>query len=185
MDNKELIQLLEDLDSAVEFDPGLQLQEKVKQAIHSLQSPSLPADPDYTGMLSPDALRSVADGLENGNSSAEELSRWWYEALQSQEAEPVGFVFTDDCGHTYGHLHHDCDLIDGASLYATHLPKAQIPEWVKCSERLPRDEDADVNGEVWESDGEEVWASHVHFRAIDAIYWTPTGLHKPKPPTEG
>lgn len=40
---------------------------------------------EYSGMLSPDDLRSVATGLENANSSAEYLSALFYEAMKADK----------------------------------------------------------------------------------------------------
>ena len=72
----------------------------------------------------------------------------------------------------------------------TH-PPAKVPEWIKCSERLPTEADADCNGNVW------VVYKNLHEpillrwrvpadHSLPNDFWMPTGLKRPNPPqTEG
>ena len=70
-------------------------------------------------------------------------------------------------------------------------PQGSVPEWIKCSERLPTYEDAPF-GQVWVwHDGPESRVTlddyiHLDRLGIDLsrLYWMPTGLKRPKPPAE-
>jgi hypothetical protein len=76
---------------------------------------------------------------------------------------------------------------------APQQTSAVVPEWIKCSERLPTEDDADCDGNVWfvsiAWDGgrgvsREKW-SYVaaHGRSVpNLIEWMPTGLKRPEAP---
>lgn len=66
----------------------------------------------------------------------------------------------------------------------THPPV----QWIKASERLPTAEDGDCEGQVWRVDAffrgcGALLAKVGTFDAENTLYWTPTNLKKPEPPT--
>lgn len=78
----------------------------------------------------------------------------------------------------------------------THPPKAQaVPEWIKCSDRLPTEKDADSKGQVWVYLGVPGISEFVGLRRPGSVrelyyndcatHWMPTGLARPQPPQEG
>jgi hypothetical protein len=78
---------------------------------------------------------------------------------------------------------------------APQQASAVVPKWIKCSERLPTEDDADCDGNVWfvsiAWDGgrgvsREKW-SYVaaHGRSVpDLMEWMPTGLKRPEAPNK-
>lgn len=74
-------------------------------------------------------------------------------------------------------------------LLATPQPEAD--GWVKCSERLPTEVDADCFNQVWLTDvsGDglqmEPWQVDWSFVTKGSGHWKPTGLKRPRPPKEG
>ena len=76
-------------------------------------------------------------------------------------------------------------------LQNTH-PPAKVPEWVKCSERLPTEVDADFEHRLWcwfpvRKDMKLLLLDQVLQAALSYdVEWMPTGLKRPNPPqTEG
>lgn len=83
-------------------------------------------------------------------------------------------------------------------LMLSTTPQPEGDGWIKCSERLPTEADADDNGEVWwltpnEKGEMSVISMHWSFaspsdRGItlldEATHWKPTGLKRPTPPAE-
>jgi len=72
-------------------------------------------------------------------------------------------------------------------------PQPEADGWVKCSERLPTEADADVDENVWVYDKAMSNEKYRQTRAIwwtvkevsDYTHWKPTGLKRPQPPKEG
>lgn len=67
------------------------------------------------------------------------------------------------------------------------IERLKAPQkWVKCSERMPTEKDADCDDYVWWK-----WPDRMNplRRRWDskfscAVYWQPTGLKRPEPPKE-
>lgn len=61
--------------------------------------------------------------------------------------------------------------------------------WIRCSERLPTEADADSEGNVWHflrgSGVALIKHSHLDHSAYYGTRWMPTGLKRPNPPAEG
>ena len=87
-------------------------------------------------------------------------------------------------------------LAEGDKLYTHPQPAKQggVPGWVKCSERLPTEKDADSEGQVWAYLG-ATGSEDVYLRRPGSVrelyyndcatHWKPTGLKRPQPPKEG
>ena len=60
-------------------------------------------------------------------------------------------------------------------------------DWVKCSERLPTEADADCNGEVWVYLPKTNRVARFFYANLSTdprvASWKPTGLKRPTPPT--
>ena len=67
-----------------------------------------------------------------------------------------------------------------------------VPEWIKCSDRLPAEYDGDFEGLVWVNDRDmlsPVYAQpRVHWYRVRGIagytHWMPTGFRRPQPPKQ-
>lgn len=76
---------------------------------------------------------------------------------------------------------------------ADATPQPEGDGWIKCSERLPTEADADVDENVWVYDKAMSNEKYRQTRAIwwtvkevsDYTHWKPTGLKPPQPPKEG
>lgn len=76
---------------------------------------------------------------------------------------------------------------------APEPPQPEGDGWIKCSERLPTDTDADVDNNVWVHDKAMFNAKYRQCLArwntvgqiSDYTHWKPTGLKRPNPPAEG
>jgi len=70
------------------------------------------------------------------------------------------------------------------------IPATPQPEgdgWIKCSERLPTEADADCDGYLWVCWYDRGWRTDREYvNEIDCEYyaWKPTGLKRPQPPQE-
>lgn len=70
-------------------------------------------------------------------------------------------------------------------------PQPEGDGWIKCSERLPTEVDADCFNQVWLTDvsGDglqmEPWQVDWSFVTKGSGHWKPTGLKRPQPPKEG
>jgi len=115
-----------------------------------------------------------------------------------QEGEPIGYVVPrmlkamqagKYCGISISDEKKDGDI----AVY-THPASRQavsVPEWIKCSERMPTVNDADFDGYVW-------WARFNHvartkqrivvdgLEHLDDAFWMPTNLTltQPQPPKQ-
>ena len=124
----------------------------------------------------------------------EGMWRGWQASRQELEGEPVGTA--KRCGYdrdiTYCDFEAD-EVPIGTKLY-THPASRQavsVPEWIKCSERMPTVNDADFDGYVW-------WARFNHvartkqrivvdgLEHLDDAFWMPTNLTltQPQPPKQ-
>ena len=69
---------------------------------------------------------------------------------------------------------------------------ASVPEWIKCSDRLPAEYDGDFEGLVWVNDRDmtlpKYAQSRVHWSRVRGIagytHWMPTGFRRPQPPKQ-
>ena len=67
-----------------------------------------------------------------------------------------------------------------------------VPEWIKCSDRLPAEYDGDYEGLVWVNDRDmtlpKYAQSRVHWSRVRGIagytHWMPTGFRRPQPPKQ-
>lgn len=99
-----------------------------------------------------------------------------------------------EADHYFGGVTHysiftDCILRHLREVEAEAIKGLVTPDpnrqWVKCSDRMPTENDADYNNEVW------WWCQHGRTvlnkwyqdrRLIEATHWMPTGLVRPEPP---
>ena len=86
-------------------------------------------------------------------------------------------------------LERQADAVTGVRSLLSTPTTPQADGWIKCSERLPTEADADSEGNVWFCwpDGD---MRLVHYKKIQLPYhsehhWKPTGLKRPQPPKEG
>ena len=88
------------------------------------------------------------------------------------------------------------NLPEGTKLY-THPASADkqavsVPEWIKCSDRLPAEYDGDFEGLVWVNDRDMLLPKYaqprVHWSRVRGIagytHWMPTGFRRPQPPKQ-
>ena len=69
---------------------------------------------------------------------------------------------------------------------------ASVPEWIKCSDRLPAEYDGDFEGLVWVNDRDMTLPKYAqsrvrwsHVRGIaEYTHWMPTGFRRPQPPKQ-
>ena len=67
-----------------------------------------------------------------------------------------------------------------------------VPEWIKCSDRLPAEYDGDYEGLVWVNDRDmtlpKYAQSRLHWSRVREIagytHWMPTGFRRPQPPKQ-
>lgn len=106
------------------------------------------------------------------------------------EAVAVGEIVQVSRDSTVSCIYENARVDRGDLLY-THPPAANQGEWVKCSERLPTEADADCDGDIWmyetssRNDGsvfKRLWSS----MGPSYLYthWMPTGLKRPNPPQQ-
>ena len=121
----------------------------------------------------------------------------WQASRQALEGEPVGTARR--CGYdrdiTYCDFEAD-EVPIGTKLY-THPASADkqavsVPEWIKCSDRLPAEYDGDFEGLVWVNDRDMLLPKYaqprVHWSRVRGIagytHWMPTGFRRPQPPKQ-
>ena len=143
--------------------------------------------------------KEAADWMWNAANTA--LAEMWdsdMSVLNSEKSQsPIGYtnwaqlsyVKSDGQGSFYPDTADDCFI----PLY-THPASRQtvsVPEWIKCSERMPTVNDADFDGYVW-------WARFNHvartkqrivvdgLEHLDDAFWMPTNLTltQPQPPKQ-
>jgi hypothetical protein len=63
-----------------------------------------------------------------------------------------------------------------------------VPEWIKCSERLPKESDGDCHGIVWVYDKGLSWVEISGLEDVkfisDYTHWMPTNFVRPEPPKQ-
>jgi hypothetical protein len=63
-----------------------------------------------------------------------------------------------------------------------------VPEWIKCSERLPKESDGDCHGIVWVYNKGLSWVEISDLEDVkfisDYTHWMPTNLVRPEPPKQ-
>ena len=67
-----------------------------------------------------------------------------------------------------------------------------VPEWIKCSDRLPAEYDGDFEGLVWVNDRDMTLPKYAqsrdHWSRVRGIagytHWMPTGFRRPQPPKQ-
>ena len=110
----------------------------------------------------------------------------WQASRQALEGEPVGTA--KRCGYdrdiTYCEFEAD-EVPIGTKLY-TH--PASSDEWIKCSERLPKESDGDCHGIVWVYNKGLSWVEISDLEDVkfisDYTHWMPTNLVRPEPPKQ-
>ena len=110
----------------------------------------------------------------------------WQARRQELEGEPVGTA--KRCGYdrdiTYCEFEAD-EVPIGTKLY-TH--PASSDEWIKCSERLPKESDGDCHGIVWVYNKGLSWVEISDLEDVkfisDYTHWMPTNLVRPEPPKQ-
>jgi hypothetical protein len=68
------------------------------------------------------------------------------------------------------------------------IPDASSDEWIKCSERLPKESDGDCHGIVWVYNKGLSWVEISDLEDVkfisDYTHWMPTNLVRPEPPKQ-
>ena len=118
-----------------------------------------------------------------------------FEAWQAsrQEGEPIGFLQSSGVSQLSGG--HPAKLypigatpspFESSTLVYTH--PASSDEWIKCSERLPKESDGDCHGIVWVYNKGLSWVEISDLEDVkfisDYTHWMPTNLVRPEPPKQ-
>lgn len=149
---------------------------------------------DYTQGVFEDGAAILKDGLPMT------IEQILTELRGAQDGvEPVGFLgvehFKNDPKmQNVEYEHNSGTLKPGVYKLYTRPPNAVVPEWIKCSERLPTEDDADMNGNVWCA----LWDGKSHTSTMFGVktvafffnrdktitHWMPTGLNYPSIPKQ-
>ena len=110
-----------------------------------------------------------------------------------QEGEPIGFLQSSGVSQLSGG--HPAKLypigatpspFESSTLVYTH--PASSDEWIKCSERLPKESDGDCHGIVWVYNKGLSWVEISDLEDVkfisDYTHWMPTNLVRPEPPKQ-
>ena len=142
---------------------------------------------------------------ENGEYMDDFLQHYWIGWQASrQEGEPLGFLQSSGVSQLSGG--HPAKLypigatpspFESSTLVYTHPASADkqavsVPEWIKCSDRLPAEYDGDFEGLVWVNDRDMLLPKYaqprVHWSRVRGIagytHWMPTGFRRPQPPKQ-
>jgi hypothetical protein len=129
---------------------------------------------------------------------------WWGWQASRQEGEPIGFLQSSGVSQLSGG--HPAKLypigatpspFESSTPLYTHPASADkqavsVPEWIKCSDRLPAEYDGDFEGLVWVNDRDMLLPKYaqprVHWSRVRGIagytHWMPTGFRRPQPPKQ-
>ena len=122
----------------------------------------------------------------------------WQASRQALEGEPIGFLQSSGVSQLSGG--HPAKLypigatpspFESSTLVYTHPASRQavsVPEWIKCSDRLPTEDDGQV---IWTHDSHRktveltswAWAQGL-FKNSYITHWMPTGMIRPQPPKQ-
>ena len=111
-------------------------------------------------------------------------------ARAGQESEPFAFCFTDVNGKPSEFCDHPKHAAEGDTRIRTPLytHPASSDEWIKCSERLPKESDGDCHGIVWVYNKGLSWVEISDLEDVkfisDYTHWMPTNLVRPEPPKQ-
>ena len=110
-----------------------------------------------------------------------------------EEGEPIGFLQSSGVSQLSGG--HPAKLypigatpspFESSTLVYTH--PASSDEWIKCSERLPKESDGDCHGIVWVYNKGLSWVEISDLEDVkfisDYTHWMPTNLVRPEPPKQ-
>jgi len=110
-----------------------------------------------------------------------------------QEGEPIGFLQSSGVSQLSGG--HPAKLypigatpspFESSTLVYTH--PASSDEWIKCTERLPKESDGDCHGIVWVYNKGLSWVEISDLEDVkfisDYTHWMPTNLVRPEPPKQ-
>jgi len=123
----------------------------------------------------------------------------WQASRQALEGEPVAYITERKLewlksGPVLSAVVYRKHSEGSIPLY-THPASRQavsVPEWIKCSDRLPAEYDGDFEGLVWVNDRDmtlpKYAQSRVHWSRVRGIagytHWMPTGFRRPQPPKQ-
>jgi hypothetical protein len=112
---------------------------------------------------------------------------------EALEGEPIGFLQSSGVSQLNGG--HPAKLypigatpspFESSTLVYTH--PASSDEWIKCSERLPKESDGDCHGIVWVYNKGLSWVEISDLEDVkfisDYTHWMPTNLVRPEPPKQ-
>ena len=130
----------------------------------------------------------------NGDYLDSVLAGMWFGWQASrQEGEPIGFLQSSGVSQLSGG--HPAKLypigatpspFESSTLVYTH--PASSDEWIKCSERLPKESDGDCHGIVWVYNKGLSWVEISDLEDVkfisDYTHWMPTNLVRPEPPKQ-
>ena len=117
----------------------------------------------------------------------------WQARRQALEGEAIGFLQSSGVSQLSGG--HPAKLypigatpspFESSTLVYTH--PASSDEWIKCSERLPKESDGDCHGIVWVYNKGLSWVEISDLEDVkfisDYTHWMPTNLVRPEPPKQ-
>ena len=140
-------------------------------------------------------MNEEAERLMASQNSEVFIKRKQAEAVQAsrQEGEPIGFLQSSGVSQLSGG--HPAKLypigatpspFESSTLVYTH--PASSDEWIKCSERLPKESDGDCHGIVWVYNKGLSWVEISDLEDVkfisDYTHWMPTNLVRPEPPKQ-
>ena len=145
---------------------------------------------NYSGLV----LHPINEALEAFCEGAR-----WQASRQALEGEPVAYITERKLewlksGPVLSAVVYRKHSEGSIPLY-THPASRQavsVPEWIKCSDRLPAEYDGDFEGLVWVNDRDmtlpKYAQSRVHWSRVRGIagytHWMPTGFRRPQPPKQ-
>ena len=148
-----------------------------------------------SGHSSVDVWDHAVEQINKEGSSEAFILRKQAEAVQAsrQEGEPIGFLQSSGVSQLSGG--HPAKLypigatpspFESSTLVYTH--PASSDEWIKCSERLPKESDGDCHGIVWVYNKGLSWVEISDLEDVkfisDYTHWMPTNLVRPEPPKQ-
>ena len=163
------------IESRAEFEAWVETQSESMECIYEL-------------FLSEDERGNYVDGITQTAFMAFKAGQ-----ASRQEGEPIGFLQSSGVSQLSGG--HPAKLypigatpspFESSTLVYTH--PASSDEWIKCTERLPKESDGDCHGIVWVYNKGLSWVEISDLEDVkfisDYTHWMPTNLVRPEPPEQ-
>jgi hypothetical protein len=113
-------------------------------------------------------------------------------ALVDKSLAPGTKLYTHPASESKGRIEGDKSGYGRIADSSGDKQAVSVPEWIKCSDRLPAEYDGDFEGLVWVNDRDmtlpKYAQSRVHWSRVRGIagytHWMPTGFRRPQPPKQ-